>query len=191
MLAAAATGGERDHRESSCYAFSHLESFDRQLGDRCKKRLKSHASVGPDLFRHFSPALALESGADFVEGHRQLEASRRADRPARRLVGRAHPTGRAAARRLTAASASRPSPRRRRRPRPAQPDPARDRHRHPPPLLRGRRGHRDDEHVHGDAIGQADYALEAYAAEMSREGARLARQAADEAGGLVAARSAR
>ena len=35
-------------------------------------------------------------------------------------------------------------------------------------------------------IGQADYALEAYAAEMSREGARLARQAADEAGGWVA-----
>ena len=35
-------------------------------------------------------------------------------------------------------------------------------------------------------IGQADYALEGYAAEMSREGARLARQAADEAGGWVA-----
>ncbi len=35
-------------------------------------------------------------------------------------------------------------------------------------------------------IGQADYALEEYAAEMSREGARLARQAADEAGGFVA-----
>src|SRR5215510_3052595 len=35
-------------------------------------------------------------------------------------------------------------------------------------------------------IGQADYALEEDAAEMSREGARLARQAADEAGGLVA-----
>ena len=35
-------------------------------------------------------------------------------------------------------------------------------------------------------IGQADYALEAYAAEMSREGARLARQAADETGGWVA-----
>jgi 5-methyltetrahydrofolate--homocysteine methyltransferase len=35
-------------------------------------------------------------------------------------------------------------------------------------------------------IGQADYALEAFAAEMSREGARLARQAADEAGGFVA-----
>jgi 5-methyltetrahydrofolate--homocysteine methyltransferase len=35
-------------------------------------------------------------------------------------------------------------------------------------------------------IGQADYGLEAYAAEMSREGARLARQAADEAGGWVA-----
>jgi 5-methyltetrahydrofolate--homocysteine methyltransferase len=35
-------------------------------------------------------------------------------------------------------------------------------------------------------IGQADYALEDYAAEMSREGARLARQAADEVGGFVA-----
>jgi 5-methyltetrahydrofolate--homocysteine methyltransferase len=35
-------------------------------------------------------------------------------------------------------------------------------------------------------IGQADYALEDYAAEMSREGARLAREAADEAGGFVA-----
>ncbi len=35
-------------------------------------------------------------------------------------------------------------------------------------------------------IGQADYALEEYAAEMSREGARLARRAADEAGGFVA-----
>ena len=35
-------------------------------------------------------------------------------------------------------------------------------------------------------IGQADYALEDYAAEMSLEGARLARQAADEAGGFVA-----
>src|SRR6476659_5107706 len=35
-------------------------------------------------------------------------------------------------------------------------------------------------------IGQADYALEAYAAEMSREGARLARQAADEGGRWVA-----
>jgi 5-methyltetrahydrofolate--homocysteine methyltransferase len=35
-------------------------------------------------------------------------------------------------------------------------------------------------------IGQADYALEAFAAEMSVEGARLARQAADEADGFVA-----
>src|SRR5438477_8992297 len=35
-------------------------------------------------------------------------------------------------------------------------------------------------------IGQADYALEDYAAEMSLEGARLARQAADESGGFVA-----
>jgi 5-methyltetrahydrofolate--homocysteine methyltransferase len=35
-------------------------------------------------------------------------------------------------------------------------------------------------------IGQADYALEDYAAEMSREGARLARRAADEVGGFVA-----
>jgi 5-methyltetrahydrofolate--homocysteine methyltransferase len=35
-------------------------------------------------------------------------------------------------------------------------------------------------------IGQADYALEDYAAEMSLAGARLARQAADEAGGFVA-----
>src|SRR5262245_5125936 len=35
-------------------------------------------------------------------------------------------------------------------------------------------------------IGQADYGLEDHAAEMSREGARLARQAADEAGGFVA-----
>src|SRR5436190_9647220 len=35
-------------------------------------------------------------------------------------------------------------------------------------------------------IGQADYALQDFAAEMSLEGARLARQAADEAGGFVA-----
>src|SRR5438067_10456556 len=35
-------------------------------------------------------------------------------------------------------------------------------------------------------IGQADYALEDYAAEMSLAGAKLARQAADEAGGFVA-----
>src|SRR5581483_2035293 len=35
-------------------------------------------------------------------------------------------------------------------------------------------------------IGQADYGLEEHAAEMSREGARLARKAADEAGGFVA-----
>src|SRR5581483_3665181 len=35
-------------------------------------------------------------------------------------------------------------------------------------------------------IGQADYGLEDHAAEMSLEGARLARQAADEAGGFVA-----
>src|ERR687887_484833 len=35
-------------------------------------------------------------------------------------------------------------------------------------------------------IGQADYGLEEYAAEMSYEGARLARLAADEAGGFVA-----
>ncbi|HEX6664162.1 MAG TPA: methionine synthase [Gaiellaceae bacterium] len=35
-------------------------------------------------------------------------------------------------------------------------------------------------------IGQADYALEAHAYEMNVEGARLARQAADEAGGFVA-----
>src|ERR1044071_9641358 len=34
-------------------------------------------------------------------------------------------------------------------------------------------------------IGQADYGLEDVAAEMSLEGARLARQAADEAGGFV------
>src|SRR5204862_4579313 len=36
------------------------------------------------------------------------------------------------------------------------------------------------------SIGQADYGLEAWAAEMSVAGARLARQAADEVGGLVA-----
>jgi 5-methyltetrahydrofolate--homocysteine methyltransferase len=36
------------------------------------------------------------------------------------------------------------------------------------------------------AIGQADYGLEAHASEMSLEGARLARQAADEVGGFVA-----
>src|ERR687883_1217662 len=35
-------------------------------------------------------------------------------------------------------------------------------------------------------IGQADYALQDYAAEMSLEGARLAREVADEFGGLVA-----
>jgi 5-methyltetrahydrofolate--homocysteine methyltransferase len=35
-------------------------------------------------------------------------------------------------------------------------------------------------------IGQADYGLEEHAAEMSREGARLAREAADEFGGFVA-----
>jgi 5-methyltetrahydrofolate--homocysteine methyltransferase len=35
-------------------------------------------------------------------------------------------------------------------------------------------------------IGQADYGLEAVAAEMSLEGARLARRAADEVGGFVA-----
>ncbi len=36
------------------------------------------------------------------------------------------------------------------------------------------------------SIGQADYALEGYAAEMSFEGARIAREVADEFGGLVA-----
>src|SRR6185369_13745193 len=36
------------------------------------------------------------------------------------------------------------------------------------------------------SIGQADYGLEAHASEMSFEGARLARQAADEVGGFVA-----
>jgi 5-methyltetrahydrofolate--homocysteine methyltransferase len=36
------------------------------------------------------------------------------------------------------------------------------------------------------SIGQADYGLEGFAAEMSLEGARLARRAADEAGGYVA-----
>ena len=36
------------------------------------------------------------------------------------------------------------------------------------------------------SIGQADYALEAYAAEMSLAGARIAREVADEFGGLVA-----
>src|SRR5829696_8135864 len=36
------------------------------------------------------------------------------------------------------------------------------------------------------SIGQADYGLEAHAYEMNLEGARLARQAADEAGGFVA-----
>jgi 5-methyltetrahydrofolate--homocysteine methyltransferase len=36
------------------------------------------------------------------------------------------------------------------------------------------------------SIGQADYGLEAYAAEMSLEGARIAREAADEFGGFVA-----
>jgi hypothetical protein len=51
MLTAAATGGEGEYHDPSCYAFSHLESFDRQLGDQCKKRLKSHASLrAPDLF---------------------------------------------------------------------------------------------------------------------------------------------
>ena len=36
------------------------------------------------------------------------------------------------------------------------------------------------------SIGQADYGLESHVAEMNREGARLARQAADEVGGFVA-----
>src|ERR687885_1085377 len=36
------------------------------------------------------------------------------------------------------------------------------------------------------SIGQADYALEAHVREMNVAGARLARQAADEAGGFVA-----
>src|ERR687890_1476139 len=39
------------------------------------------------------------------------------------------------------------------------------------------------------SIGQADYGLEGYAAEMSFEGARLARRAADEAGGRFVAGS--
>ena len=54
-------------------------------------------------------------------------------------------------RRPTAASASRPPARRRGRPRPAQPDAARDRRSSiHDALLRGRRRHRDDEHLHGD-----------------------------------------
>jgi 5-methyltetrahydrofolate--homocysteine methyltransferase len=36
------------------------------------------------------------------------------------------------------------------------------------------------------SVGQADYGLESHVAEMNREGARLARQAADEVGGFVA-----
>src|SRR5919107_2797629 len=39
------------------------------------------------------------------------------------------------------------------------------------------------------SIGQADYGLEGYAAEMAYEGARLAREAADEAGGRFVAGS--
>ena len=67
------------------------------------------------------------------------------------------------------------------RPGPPQPHPARDRPRHPPRLLRGRRRHRDDEHVHrhDDRPGRL-WPRGSRPYEMNVEGARLARQAADE-----------
>ena len=114
-------------------------------------------------------------------GRPTARAPRRADRRPRRLVGRAHPPPRALARRSTAASASRPPARRQGRPRPPQPDAARGRRRDPRRVLRGRaRTSRRRTRSRRRRSGRPTTALEALAAEMSLEGARLARAAADD-----------
>ena len=79
------------------------------------------------------------------------DPARRADRRARRRVGRADPARRCAARRTTAASASATT----RATSPGDPDLLNLTRpevvaRHPPRLPRRRRRHHDDEHLHGD-----------------------------------------
>ena len=73
-----------------------------------------------------------------------------AHRRSRRLVGRAPAARGARGGGLPRRVVPRPQPRRRRRPGPAQPDAAGPDLAHPRRVLRGRRRHRDDEHVHGD-----------------------------------------
>ncbi len=91
------------------------------------------------------------SEQDGDDEHRQTHgASRRADRPARRVLGRPAPgagdhRGGVARRALRRALA-----RRQGQPGPAQPHAPGGRRRDPPRLLRGRGGHRNHEHLHGD-----------------------------------------
>ena len=101
-----------------------------------------------------SPALPdLKAGAETDAGRTRKTRSdpRRAHSRARRVVGRAHPARGARGGRLPRRPLPRPPARCRRRPRPPQPDAARDRARHPPVVLRGRRGHRLDQHLHRHA----------------------------------------
>ena len=74
----------------------------------------------------------------------------RADRRARRLLGRADPGPGARRGGVPRRALPRPSARRRRRPRPAEPHAAGGRRADPRRVLRGGRRHRDDEHLHGD-----------------------------------------
>ena len=75
--------------------------------------------------------------------------SRSPDRRARRLVGRAHPPAGALRGGLPRRTAARARARRQGRPRPAQHHAPGSHRRDPRCLLRRRRGHRDDQHVHG------------------------------------------
>ena len=106
-------------------ALSHLESFERQLGDQCKTPKEPRESQGSDLFG--TEPILLKDTLD------RLEALL-----SERIVVLDGSWGVLIQRDVRGEEAyrgerfARPSARRRRRPRPAQPDAAGDRRRHPP-----------------------------------------------------------
>ena len=117
------------------------ESFERQLGDRVTKRLKRWKSQLPARGRR----------SDDGDEDRTAEGpARRADRRARRRLGRAAAGPRADRGAVARRALRRPRARRQGRSRPAEPHAPGARRVDPPRLPRGRRRHDDDEHVHGD-----------------------------------------
>ena len=136
---------ERTLPNRTLVPFRHPESFDRQLGDRVTKRLKSPRAP-PAL-----PDDRRERGTTCRTRATDLKGSSASASPCSTGPGVCSSSARCAGRRRTAASASATTS----VTSPAIPTCSTsrgpDRARHPPGLLRGRRGHRDDEHVHGHA----------------------------------------
>ena len=132
----------RGNRAAGCY-FPTTWDFVAAWRPGEKNRLKS-----PRAFR-FPTSLG---GSRLREGHAHTSSGtpRRAHPRARRGVGRAHSPPRALRGGVPRRAFRRTLPRRQGRPGHPQPHRAGDRLRDPRRVLRGRRGHRDDEHLHGD-----------------------------------------